>query len=372
MAKGQKQPRPPIQRRELKTLIAYNGFEYYPVYQERLIENAAFERWPLGYKWAQPLADSVKYRCLKTYRPVKVPNGWNGAFTFRAYNPLDPRQYTDMAYCRNRAKAKLHDEINDNKNQIATTLLAERKEAVAMISHRLYQAYYALQAFKKKDYRAAINTINLGRAGGRSRAHTAAQLRLEFVYGWAPFTSEIYNLCTHKADLDKMLFMVQYSNPIEEVIQLKGDGYYNPKGTNTIRGKQSVVAGVEFMIDSPAILAANRFGLTNPQTVLWEAAWMSFVIDWFVPIGPYLEQYETFKGLKVLETLIVEKFRGTSHHQSNYGEGHTYVKTCKRKVGESLSFYPYLKNPISTDHALNALALIKVLRPAKGRDIRFG
>lgn len=43
---------------------------------------------------------------------------------------------------------------------------------------------------------------------------------------------------------------------------------------------------------------ARALGLTNPETILWEVVPYSFVVDWFIPIGTYLNVWRQIPSLK--------------------------------------------------------------------------
>ena len=43
----------------------------------------------------------------------------------------------------------------------------------------------------------------------------------------------------------------------------------------------------------------RSLGLINPSTVAWERLPWSFVIDWFIPIGSYLDSVGFFGGLRL-------------------------------------------------------------------------
>lgn len=117
--------------------------------------------------------------------------------------------------------------------------------------------------------------------------------------------------------------------------------------------------------DLPTLPAA--LGLLDPEVILWEKIPFSFVADWFIPVGPYLEARAAVSRLR--GTFVTsDKMVGVAHPpQSAYFQttpsfhGNTSVNFT-RAVSSSLSVtMPHVK-PLSSSasfqHCLNGLALI--------------
>lgn len=112
---------------------------------------------------------------------------------------------------------------------------------------------------------------------------------------------------------------------------------------------------------------------TNNLAAGWEFIPFSFVADWFVPIGTWLESLDLFEGVTVKNwhesRLYVETYEITLTHQSTYSnwdvEGGTQsfrgVLTRFRreiKSGSPSLPLPKLKNPFSKGHVVNSLMLL--------------
>jgi hypothetical protein len=54
---------------------------------------------------------------------------------------------------------------------------------------------------------------------------------------------------------------------------------------------------------------ANRLGLTDPVSLLWEVIPYSFVIDWFVNVGDFLHATGTISGLKRIGINVTTDYR---------------------------------------------------------------
>jgi hypothetical protein len=108
----------------------------------------------------------------------------------------------------------------------------------------------------------------------------------------------------------------------------------------------------------------------------WEVLPYSFVVDWFLPIGPYLETLSSWDGLVFLdgfETQFTRKnINGVISASFAYPAGGNYQTTVQgdyQAEGIQLNriklttfpaaTFPTFKNPFSTGHALNAIALLR-------------
>lgn len=51
-------------------------------------------------------------------------------------------------------------------------------------------------------------------------------------------------------------------------------------------------------VENPNLHRATTLGLTNPAAIAWELVPFSFVVDWFIPIGNFLNSWTDFLGLR--------------------------------------------------------------------------
>jgi hypothetical protein len=140
--------------------------------------------------------------------------------------------------------------------------------------------------------------------------------------------------------------------------------------------------GLRYKIDSHLKAFLAQTGFTNPLNLVWEVLPYSFVVDWFLPVGAYLEALGSFDGLEFVDGFKVTftrqryigivNFSGTYAPYSSWQRVHTYGTYRRDRIKldrEKLTSFPRpdiprFKNPLSVVHALNGLAL---LRTAFGR-----
>lgn len=237
-------------------------------------------------------------------------------------------------------------------SQLGTTL-AEWKQSEKMIVLRAGQLLSAIKALKggdvKKLERALQIDVNTqqakkarksfrGRyAEGRNRfrdekiplpdrirrgSQDLSNLWLEYHFGWAPLLDDIHGACD-----------VLKSNPPAQRVRTTGKkeqktvvvaGQYAWSTNGTYKVKASI--GAEVYISNTNLALANQLGLVNPASIAWEIVPFSFLVDWFIPVGKFLESWTDMLGYTVrypYNTLLREATGTQEYKQSSASQGAT-------------------------------------------------
>jgi len=266
--------------------------------------------------------------------------------------------------------------------------VAEGKQFVGMVSKTLFTVAKVIKSLKKGDAQHSISVlIDAHRAKGgrfnyeivellkrhRIKATDVAGMWLELQYGWLPLLSDV------KAASE--LFESQMES--ERIITVS-------TGTSRTLKKEVSVSPTVYSIDALIVLnqrikyeyAENevislqrKLGLEDPAGIIWEVIPYSFVIDWFMPIGSYLESLNILPDLKgrwistktvMWSTRKVKQVLYSRDYLENWATcscAHTSVSVT-RTVGSGFSFGtiapPDLKpmsEVFSPSHIYNAVAL---------------
>lgn len=370
MAK-QIQPRPHLTNETFRTFTTRSvtgvlpNVQYH--YQNRRIkvgfEETQFPRYSLsreGRRSLNPLNAYVKTFWRKYPVVQSPPNNMYLTSLYDCGLPNPDSSWLNPSRVQDGAITKLLGEVADAKVDLLT-FWAERQKTADMLRNRLMQAYYALRAIKRLDLAKAVRIIKNGKSPASLRA---ADLRLELVYGWAPFISDIYGLCTMKPPIPSQRVKASFSQPSYKRREF-GDPNRpeSPNGEDlfTIRIRAKCIMDLE--MDIPVLTAASQLGLTNPVNTAWELVPFSFVVDWFLPIQSYISQFSALDGFVIKDKLLVTKTTySATRFSRRHGSSTKDFKSMTRTKNFSLNPPPYLKNPVSTDHVLNALALIRSVK----------
>lgn len=198
-----------------------------------------------------------------------------------------------------------------NSNFNVGVFVGEGKESLEMIYGRLTSITRAAQALRKKNlgdalrYLASVPRGHRKRAAKRLNEGDLSGSYLELVYGWLPLIRDIYaasELVTLHPRVGVIRSSHVNSGDISVSNYFRGDVY---KKKHELRRHVKVAVTRE-----PTLL--ERLGLSDPAVIAWELVPFSFVVDWFLPIGNYLE------SLHAAGFLPVSKVVTTSVQQREY------------------------------------------------------
>lgn len=217
--------------------------------------------------------------------------------------------------------------------------------------------------------------------GGTCNSRNAAQLWLEYNYGWKPLIQDVYGaIDVLKGNLPELTVRVSPRGTFFQKLPdritntyLQGQSTRVTHSESICRGYSQTTVKASFTIKDPAVLTANAIGLTNPALIVWELIPYSFVVDWFLPIGSWLERQTAMLGLSLVKastTRTTVRTWTSSTTVRVQTPSYTYVTASGEKTKESryksrvtslpsTMALPRFKNPISTSHALSALALLR-------------
>lgn len=125
----------------------------------------------------------------------------------------------------------------------------------------------------------------------------------------------------------------------------------------------------------------SSLGLTNPIALGYELIPFSFVVDWILPIGDYLNSMDSFLGVEIVDAhwTYSVKFTGREDvsvggidhnawkwESANFGYDKIISRRQRSLIPNPASLigptFPELKDPLSFTHIMNALALFRQLR----------
>jgi len=298
--------------------------------------------------------------------------------------------------CKMIVQTKLIKQIKGQKINALQALAEYKKTAqtIAETAARIAEAYAQVRRGKIGSglYTLLGGRDNSGGSSGRNKdkrknrfippnSGSAAKDWLAIQYGWKPLLSDIYGACQELADA------LTYNPPAgsafatgslkEKTSWVQSAGGVFPDTTVTVEFQVSVKGRIEYYVSDQLAASAANMGITNPLAVAWELVPFSFVADWFIPIGSFLSNLDYHNGLVFGKGFMAAKTKGTvtavpsSAPVTSGGltlsfsggslscEGTGYERDI---LGEFPSVPPpQFKDPVSLDHALNALALVRTV-----------
>jgi hypothetical protein len=140
----------------------------------------------------------------------------------------------------------------------------------------------------------------------------------------------------------------------------------------TAKAERSALVRIDAQPNNVATITLASLGITNPLLVAWELVPFSFVVDWFLPIGNYLESLDSLLGYETAytSTSTFQVVEWTDVGKSASFSGGRYIKNIwvgTKKVtklvrttssGVPIPHPPFLKDGRSLGHMANGLALL--------------
>lgn len=327
---------------------------------------------------------------------------------------LDPR-------VRNTTLAKVNGKIMDKKAVTVdwATFIGESRDTRRMMASRLQQVASTAAHLSRGHYLKAWKTLFGNRfiervlteeqmeAARKSRKalhslrrekNAAAKLWLEWSYGWGPLLGTVYDaasdLRTAKAKPlrikvsagteHKNAYTVKQSASFPILYEASRKLDWDAVRTDYVKHNISLTYEVKDTIVSDL----NGAGVINPAFVAWELTPWSFVVDWFVNIGDYLQSQTIGSGLRFIcgsETTVRRVLVEAKSAKAKVGSTQVHTWQLEGEVTINsrferhdinrvkLSSHPpitlgFQLNPLSVRRAISAAALIsqslsKIFKP---------
>lgn len=283
-----------------------------------------------------------------------------------------------------RLYSKLGEEIKAHKFN-AGVFLGQSHQLVGQALSTSTALYRALLCLDKGRLDCALTNLGLS-PGQRSRKRMKARLNqgdisgtwLAMQYGWLPSLSDIFAAAEAFEALTKppreQVYRSRVTNSIEDESSGSSSNYSCARAA--IRKKVLHYRLTEYLPVSRSL------GLLDPLSVAWELMPWSFVIDWFIPIGTYVESLAVtpyLRGSWMLQDVVESvsqgptKLLGCQYTNCTGGKESNSKKVVVRTTGTSPLSVPYpefdLGRVYSGKRLLNALALFhqQLLLPRKYR-----
>lgn len=277
-----------------------------------------------------------------------------------------------------RALVQAYNNVKDEKVNIGK-FFAEAGQTLGMIETRVLRMAGAYDRFRRlypADFQHAKRVMRDGLA--RRFWCDIPRRWLELQYGLKPLMSDITGgidqLAAHYEKGALIFGEGKAGTTLTEAqIAEATDGW---KSAVTWQIKQFVRVGLLFRLDNPGVKTSGDLGFLDPVGIVWEVRRFSFMVDWLIPIGPWLSALTTPAGLgfisgynsrksrkTFLNSMVVagpssgSKIGGVIHPPRYTGKLQSFVRQCY-----SSPPVPglYVKSPISTHHIANALSLLAV------------
>lgn len=240
-----------------------------------------------------------------------------------------------------------------NQNSNLVLLFKERQQTLDMVTGYVMD----LVRYKKNFLKSVKKAYN------RNDHNLVANKWLEYRYGWTPMLSDIDNLINKPLGHPSMRISASGTRQAFTQFQHPNRGDIEDYYVRVRRNASCYVSPRDV-----AMVTAQQYGISNIGLTAWELVPYSFVADWVLDVGGYLEHLGALSGLDVhlacqSREVITKSVRITPATKTfSQGTHIQNTKTGSRSLG--LPSYP---NPLVPSNGLNlnrffdAAALLKGL-----------
>lgn len=264
----------------------------------------------------------------------------------------------------------------------AAGMIAQRATTIAnvVVSLSKGDAISAVKMLLKENPKMSLygkhNKVHgrIGRLSKKQVRENAASVWLELQYGWLPLMKDVRDaalmLDNHRARPPRKVFKSQ-STRVTDLANTVIAGGFKAKTCFTRVTKRIIATLTQ---DIPTMAAS---GLLDPELVAWERLPFSFVVDWFIPVGDYLNArasanhlvgsfvttVRTYSEISGLYVTTTQNPDGTSVRYvfNDNGYKQRTMKIERFVNGNLLAGLPEVKHidkALSLGHMQNAIALL--------------
>jgi hypothetical protein len=217
----------------------------------------------------------------------------SGALDFLTVQPLG---YGSIPY-ETRMKLELAARLDvRNKKVELGASIGERKDTAEMFQDTLGRVGRAFAHFRHKNFKLAARELGIGWKKTPSNW-------LQWQYGWKPLLGDVHKACEELNRKDN-------ENPERTILKAVAKDSVTVTDWGTDSGgpginhfwsqteKRDCAVRFYYTVDTSMDFFRNldEWGVLNPLSIAWELTPFSFVVDWALPIGDYINALTSTVG----------------------------------------------------------------------------
>lgn len=252
--------------------------------------------------------------------------------------------------------------------------VGQYQQTIGMVTDKVHSVRRSISRFKRANPKAWQSL----RARGFRAGRRVTNLWLEYEYGWKPLLQDVYGGLKQLDELGHEPGQPRKRTVVDrrETTTLKQSipGDLSPSTGSfwadaQITDRIGIKVRIDFSVTNSVAHHLAATGLVNPIDIVWELVPYSFVVDWFLPVGNYLQAWTAGLGL-TFSGGSISSFRERRIQISNYRPGqirqrvnvsgfsYRNMAMSRAITGWEVPRIPHLKNPLSLTHFANAMSLL--------------
>jgi hypothetical protein len=311
----------------------------------------------------------LAYREILTYR--NFPGGPLFVSTYNISNAVVLASFPGLAHLDSAytaARARLADKMSDLSLNVAQAFGERRQTSKLLVdtAQRIVVAARALKQGRLGDLTTALSssgkTFGVSPKQWERYMKTEANKRianhwLELQYGWKPLLQDAFGaaeLLSRHISADRWVHRSDAHATKSQHAYSKSSSF--PFAEVLTRWTTKTKMASCYRMDSESRVGLQATGISNPALLAWELLPYSFVVDWFLPVGNYLQALNAFSGFEFVQGWISSKT--IWQQQVSVNAARTYnsgLNTESYSYLYSTDRVKYDRNPINSFPAVGRL-----------------
>lgn len=249
---------------------------------------------------------------------------------------------------------------------------AERKRTAQLLGSTASRMAKSFNNLKRGRVRAAMRDLGIANSYREPRGSNIPKKWLELQYGWKPLISDIYGACSALSRRDSRDWRVTAKAQVRSVRSWSASFTDYQMGLCVATAECGAFTRIDALPSNELTISLSSLGITNPLLIAWELVPYSFVVDWCLPVGTWLESLDALLGFGDVDisTSVLTRARwldvgrsGPAIHpaftiENNYVGTKNWVRLTRNTSGDVLPTFPPIKDGRSLGHMANGLALL--------------
>jgi len=279
-------------------------------------------------------------------------------------------------------KIRMHDWnaaifVGELGKTVDTVVSRTKQLARAVISVRRGLVREALSILQANPKRFLMLRGELARQKGPPASWYSTWLEIR--YAWRPLVKDVWDLSEAIRTFDKpRAQVIRASIKKLGTIGCSQPDWFQVDGM--AQRRLSVKAVITELLQSPE----EHLGLNNPSEVFWELVPLSFVADWFIPIGNYIRARSVIQNVTGTYTTTMYNWHDAKYVAAKpeglaIGRSLPFGESRRYEINRSISTtyevpLPFFRNPAGPNPGtrfLDALALLSAAVKGNGGRLRY-
>lgn len=172
--------------------------------------------------------------------------------------------------------------------------LGQARQTINLVVGNLGKLGRAALALRRGDFSNAARQLGATPRTSRLKAKDVSGRWLELQYGWFPLVQSSYEAAQAYKAVSDGPRTATFNTSVS-----RKSTYWYTSSANGVNAKQAFTDRRAYTFEMSEELSLPRqLGLADPLSIAWELTLFSFVVDWFIPIGTYLDNLNQIPKLK--------------------------------------------------------------------------